>query len=60
MTCIHGVDLDGACNGCADIVSQVVRVHEDGSFHHFNCDRFQPGPQLGPSTKPCNCRVVGR
>jgi hypothetical protein len=25
--------------------------------HDENCDALQPGPQLGPPTKPCNCRV---
>lgn len=24
--------------------------------HDENCDSLLPGPDLGPSTKPCNCR----
>lgn len=24
--------------------------------HDGNCDSLLPGPDLGPSTKPCNCR----
>jgi hypothetical protein len=28
--------------------------------HHENCDALQLGPQLGPSTKPCNCGAAAQ
>jgi hypothetical protein len=32
-----------------------ARERETAREHDEGCDAMQPGPQLGPPTKPCNC-----
>jgi predicted nucleic acid-binding Zn-ribbon protein len=49
-------ELAAATKRVTKLIEAAAEVEADMSSHDEYCDAVQLGPDLGPSTKPCNCR----